>query len=678
LLAVSLFAEIPTGYYDTTQGKNKGELKTTLYEIIRYADVLNYGSGTGATWSAFPLTDARADGTVWDMYSNQIYQFDSIYSVSGMNIEHSLPNSWWGGTKTIQAYKDLHHLNPADAAANIQKSNWTMGVVDGEVLFDNGVIKRGRSFLRDPANSIVVWEPADEYKGDFARIYMYMVTCYEYFSPNDVWTSDASMQLNVNNYDTYPLFQDWTTNMLLEWNRADPVSTKELKRNEAVYKIQGNRNPYIDCPLLAEYVWGTKKDETFSTALITGQPYMTAPITGKQFAFSGDELGVLQSLNIPINGYNITKSVSVKLHGASASKFALSRSYVSPADVLAGTSLMVTYNSPTMANDTVELLLYSEELLDTVRVMLTAEAYDTFRLLDPVVEDQSFTIRWEASADALTYNVSVFTMSNVGEKAWLTKIDEDFVNTPNLPLNWKETGYVTKNQLSEIRLASGSTLGSISSPLIEIGDSVQVLVRAKQYNTDNGAPLTISCNDVTLATFVTSVDYQTFKLKIDAAAYSSVIFKFSAGAGKRVVIDSVQINSYETIESCVLLGTYPQEETTLSHQVINLQKGNTYYYTVQPQGGLNMAIYGPIEVVTGATAVPSLPMSTVKWQVTANGLLLENLESQSTVSVFDALGRVLYTISTVTVDTLQIPLFGQGVFILRINNDAPIKILKNI
>jgi len=677
LLAVSLWAEIPAGYYDTTQGKNQGELKTALYEIIRYADVLNYGSGAGATWSGFPLTDACADGTVWDMYSNQIYQFDGVNSVSGMNIEHSLPKSWWGGTVN-QAYKDLHHLNPSDAAANIQKSNWTMGVVDGEVLFDNGVIKRGRSFLRDPANSIIVWEPADEYKGDFARIYMYMVTCYEYFSPNDAWTSDASMQLNVNNYDTYPLFQDWTSNLLLAWNRADPVSTKELKRNEAVYNIQGNRNPFIDCPLLAEYIWGNKKDETFSTALITGQPYITSPITGKQFVFSGDKLGVLQSLNIPISGYNITQSVSVKLFGASASKFTLSRSSLSSADVLAGTSLLVTYNSPIMSQDTVELQCYSEELLDTVRVRLTAEAFDTFRLLDPVIEDQSFTVRWEASFDALTYKVSVFTMSNVGEKAWVATINEDFVNTPNLPLNWTETGYVSKNQLSEIRLASGSTQGSIISPLIEIGDSAQILVRAKQYNTDNGAPLTISCNDVIVGTFVTTVDYQTFKLKIDASAYSSAIFKFAAGAGKRVIIDSVQINSYETIESCVLLGTYPQEETSLNHQVIDLQKGDTYYYTVQPQGGLNTAIYGPIEVVTGATAVPNLPISTVKWQVTSNGLLLENLEPQSTVSVFDALGRVWYSTAKTTSDELQIPLSSQGVFILRINNDAPIKILKSI
>ena len=118
---VLLWAQIPAGYYSITEGKNKGELKTALYQIIGTANVLSYGSGAGATWSAFPLTDVRPDGSVWDMYSDKVYQFNGVNSVSGMNIEHSFPKSWWGGTVN-QAYKDLHHLNPSDATANNAKS----------------------------------------------------------------------------------------------------------------------------------------------------------------------------------------------------------------------------------------------------------------------------------------------------------------------------------------------------------------------------------------------------------------------------------------------------------------------------------------------------------------------------------------------------------------------------
>lgn len=676
LLTISVWAAIPAGYYDTTDGKNKGELKTALYQIVGYANVLNYGSGAGYTWSGFAQTDVRSDGTVWDMYSNQIYQFNGVNSVSGMHIEHSLPKSWWGETKN-QAYKDLHHLYPADATANIQKSNWTMAVIDGEVLFDNGVIKRGRSFSRSPVNSIVAWEPADEYKGDFARAYMYMVTCYEHFSPNDVWNSDASMQFNINNHDTYPLFQDWTTNMLLAWHRADPVSAKELTRNEAVYKIQGNRNPYIDCPLLAEYVWGNKKNELFSSSLISGLPYIISPITGKTFEFPGGKLGVLQSLSIPISGYNITKPVNVELYGLSASKFTLSHTSLSAAAVLAGVSLVVEYRSPTASCDTVDIKLYSEELLDTIRVKLTAEAFDTFRLLDPLVGSENFTIRWKASADALNYKVSVFTINDVGEKSWVNKLKEDFVDTPNLPVTWTEMGYIDKSQYSEIQLASGGTAGSISSPVMEVGDSIQILVRAKLAGADKGAPLTVLCNDVIIGTFSTTVDYQTFKLKIASTAFSSVTFKFSAGAGKRVIVDLVEIDSYENVNSRLFVEGYPQVEMALTHPVVNLQKNATYYYTVQPQGGLNTTIYGPIKVILSTTALSNLPISKVKWSITSNRLLLENLEPKSSVYLLDTVGRVWYSISKTTSDELQIPLLGYGVFILRVNNDAPIKIVKN-
>ena len=116
---VALWAQIPAGYYSATEGKNKGDLKTALSQIIGTANVLSYGSGEGATWSAFPLTDARPDSSVWDMYSDKVYQFNGVNSVSGMNIEHSLPKSWWGGTVN-QAYKDLHHLNLSYATANVQ------------------------------------------------------------------------------------------------------------------------------------------------------------------------------------------------------------------------------------------------------------------------------------------------------------------------------------------------------------------------------------------------------------------------------------------------------------------------------------------------------------------------------------------------------------------------------
>ncbi|MBO5086819.1 MAG: endonuclease, partial [Paludibacteraceae bacterium] len=108
-----------------------------------------------------------------------------------------------------------------------------------------------------------VYEPDDEYKGDIARTYFYFVTCYEdqllSFDRNDVLTGD-----------TYPSLTSWFYNLMLDWHREDPVSKKETDRNEAVYKHQKNRNPFIDYPELAEHIWGNKKSSAFyfnSTAI---------------------------------------------------------------------------------------------------------------------------------------------------------------------------------------------------------------------------------------------------------------------------------------------------------------------------------------------------------------------------------------------------------------------------
>lgn len=252
VLAVQVCAGIPEGYYNKANGKRKAELKAALHEIIRMATVLGYGSGEGNTWSGFYLTDRTADNYCIDRYSKEQRQFGSTVSaISGMNIEHSFAKSWWGGDK-VQAYYDLYNLMPSDATANSRKSNYAMGVVDKTVSYDNGSILIGKGSM--VTNS--VWEPEDKWKGDFARTYMYMVTCYSDLT----WRSNGLDQLENNEW---PTFNYWTMKMVLEWSRQDPVDEIELQRNEAVYNIQGNRNPFVDYPNLCEYVWGDSVDYAF-------------------------------------------------------------------------------------------------------------------------------------------------------------------------------------------------------------------------------------------------------------------------------------------------------------------------------------------------------------------------------------------------------------------------------
>lgn len=257
-LSLYALASIPPGYYDQADGKKKVELKTAIHEIISHANVLNYGSGAGATWSGFYKTDLLPNNQVRDRYSNEIFYFTNATSApAGMNIEHAFPKSWWGGS-TVQAYKDIHHLMPCQISINSSKSNYPMGEVT-EVKVNNGVTKVGKG-LGAQNKKINLWEPADNWKGDFARVYLYMSTCYQDYN----WSGTEALSLLEKN--EWPTLQPWAYKLYLQWCKEDPVDEIERLRNEEVYQIQGNRNPFIDFPSLAEYIWGDSIDYAFSVS----------------------------------------------------------------------------------------------------------------------------------------------------------------------------------------------------------------------------------------------------------------------------------------------------------------------------------------------------------------------------------------------------------------------------
>ena len=259
LLALQLMAQ-STDYYKNANGKSDSELKTALWQIINKHTQLSYRQ----LWEAYYETDVRDDGKVWDMYSNATnYTFgtDQIGSNGnqgrqegdGYNREHSMPKSWFNDEYPM--YTDLVHLVPTDGYVNGRRSNNPFGeTTNPTYTSDGGFSKLGPSSISGYSGT--VFEPNDEYKGDFARIYFYMVTCYE--DRISSWDSDM---LSGNKY---PAFTTWALDMLLRWAEEDPVSQKEIDRNNAVYKWQGNRNPYVDYPGLEQYVWGEYKDKAFS------------------------------------------------------------------------------------------------------------------------------------------------------------------------------------------------------------------------------------------------------------------------------------------------------------------------------------------------------------------------------------------------------------------------------
>lgn len=259
ILVLNAYAQGPNNsgtYYQNADGKKGSELKTALAGIINEHTQLTYKD----LWEAFKTTDVRSDGKVWDMYSgttNFTFGVDQAgnYKQEGdvYNREHSFPKSWFDDKSPM--YTDLMHIVPTDGYVNGRRGNNPFGETDNPTYTSNeGFSKLGPSSVSGYSDT--VFEPNDEYKGDFARIYFYMVTCYE--DQVDTWKCDM-----LSGYK-YPALADWALQMLLRWADEDPVSEKEKNRNEAVYGIQGNRNPFVDYPGLEQYVWGSKTGEAFS------------------------------------------------------------------------------------------------------------------------------------------------------------------------------------------------------------------------------------------------------------------------------------------------------------------------------------------------------------------------------------------------------------------------------
>lgn len=265
VLCMSAAAPAGTGtYYKAADGKKGAALKSALRDIVQTTTELNYGE----LWECFRTTDKRSDGKVWDMYSNKTnYVFGSSaqganYSGEGdsYNREHSFPQSWFGGS-IKPMYTDLHHMYPTDGFVNNQRGNLPFGEVASPTYSSAGGFSKV-GYCSYSGYTGKVFEPNDEYKGDFARTYFYMVTRYEE-KLSDWYQKNSESRATIDG-SAYPAFTSWQLKMLLEWAAADPVSQKEVARNNAVKTLQGNRNPFIDYPGLEQYIWGSKKADAFS------------------------------------------------------------------------------------------------------------------------------------------------------------------------------------------------------------------------------------------------------------------------------------------------------------------------------------------------------------------------------------------------------------------------------
>lgn len=385
-------AEAPAGYYSACVGKNGASLLSTLREVVGPHSVVSYDG----LWDLYSTSDTRSNGKIWDMYSTKEFTFKNdqcgTYSSVGdcYNREHSFPKSWFNDAKPM--YSDGYHIYPTDGKVNGQRSNYPYGeCANGTTLpAPSGIKALGKLGTSTfPGYSGKVFEPDDQYKGDFARSYFYMAAAY-----NDKiagWSSD------MLNHTSYPAFSTWAINLLLKWHRQDPVSTKEIDRNEAVSAKQHNRNPFIDHPELAEYIWGDKKSEAWTPGG-TATPTLVLPVNGSTVSVGNTVVGVPRTATLLVKGVNLQSDVTLSVSGAA---FAVSPSTVSKSAVCSadGASVKVTFSPSAAGAYSATLTVSSGDLKSTVN--LTGSATTTLPA-GPVTSygDNSFVATWSNVGDA--------------------------------------------------------------------------------------------------------------------------------------------------------------------------------------------------------------------------------------------------------------------------------------
>lgn len=270
LVSVIAQAQAPAGYYSTANDKTGNELKIALHNIIKGHTVVSYNG----LLDAFPYTDCDANGKIIDIYSNcqyTPYDYSSTYKKEGdgWNREHTWPQSWFNEKSGPKS--DLFHVYPTDGYVNGKRSNYPYGEVNSPTYTSGNGSKLGPCVTTGYSGT--VFEPIDEYKGDIARGFFYMSV--RYAGEDSGWSTSAMTNKSE--------ILSWAMTMLLRWSDEDPVSEKEIARNEAVYGFQNNRNPFIDHPEYARMIWDPSytPTELYAITCATGLEHgsVTAPAT---------------------------------------------------------------------------------------------------------------------------------------------------------------------------------------------------------------------------------------------------------------------------------------------------------------------------------------------------------------------------------------------------------------
>ena len=525
-------ANIPT-YYANANGKSG----KSLYEALNTITNVGFKSlGYDGAITAYQQSDvypsdpnhpdyvAGKAGKLWDMYGGCSFTSgDECGNYSGecdcYNREHSVPKSWWGGGKN-DMYSDIFHLVPTDGYVNNRRSNYAFGVVSGKPEYQYNGCKLGspaevstdkQTILGTSAtcsNVDKVFEPRDEYKGDFARGYLGMIAKYSNTSYSI--TSGAGGQIfEAFKSTTHFGLTKYGMVLLMKWHREDPVSQKEIDRNNGIQKTQGNRNPFIDYPYLAEYIWGEKAGETVDLSKL--MPSTDADfIPGQSNGWRGGN-----TPPTPVVKYGVTWSVNgEELQTDSIAK---------DQNVSA---LPATPQS--CSSESTLFMGWTDAPIDGALSDAPSPLYTAAEQIPAI------------TADITLY--AVFAQLSSSDVSLPTSYTYAVGNTDD---SWTNTATLTNN--SYWLLETGKT---ITSPAIDLMGLEKITVKIRTYGGTSNNKLDISTTDGALTSITTdkgtTLTEFTWTNNLYIAGISPLTFSSNYGSGKGIGISSITIDASGT------------------------------------------------------------------------------------------------------------------------------------
>ena len=659
-------------YYANIDGKatdSNDNLRKTLCTIISNGyTTIGYSSLPNSVYAASrnPSDFYNGSGsskTMEDIYSSYPYNSSQDGSSAttcgtGWNKEHTVPQSWFG--KASPMVSDAHHVFPTDIRMNSCRSNYPYGENNASKYCSSyGYGHLGTSTFSGYTGQ--VFDPGSKedcggncYRGDLARVYFYMATRYRTTNFTN-GTGGTSFTYTNGVAD----LTDYMKNLMLKWHREDPVSEKELKRNNAIYAHQKNRNPFVDYPCLVEYIWGDKKGETVSlSSLISGytgvgtdccssEPTLT--VSSSSVTISPIATSSSTTQTFTVTGANLTGSISITKNSGSSSYIT-----VSPTSITSGYNgtniITITYNAPASAGTHTATLTISSTGATPVTVNITAScaaSYTATWMADGSQVGTSYAASG-ASPDVPASNPSNCTSSRVFVGWTATSgysgnsAPADLFTTTAPTITTDKTFYAvyadkeTSGGGSPVVTTVFSTTSLGSTNTVTTGYTVSATASAKSgYYQDGSGTSGVTIYNTTTPMFTSTPSAISLTVSIGAGSgnldFSDYVYATLVNGSGTAIGTAVQITNHVT--------TSTGDSYTVSIPTTGITSANGIYLYHTKESGKNIRYYSAsLSITTGGSTTTYSNYSTqcTASSCTLSSITLNTSSVQKSFSVGDA------------------------------------------